>query len=350
MPVADKLSPRYWGGAPQPLPLSHWYLLEPRDPAGSRALAGCELGAARALLAAGHVARGDGGDARDEPEVATYGKIVAVMRSSPAQVDALAAWPRVAAVAGRVLPAVTHPRLLAGIARIAVVAAEHAATLDRLRDRVRAAAVADSPGARVRDPQLEGLRGVFPGIPHYERIRCHVGQQIAETARFLVADEREAAGDAPAVIEPVVVEPPLAAFPWPQALEQLGMLVWRLLAAGTPPDKRAQLAALARALTPLADQLRHLAVRPAALSGAGAMARLVRDLEIPPRRRRPCGTASIPPAPPAPPSSPPAPRRGARPSASCCPCDPWPRSSAAPGPAPPRHADPLLLRRVPPTT
>jgi hypothetical protein len=126
----------FWSGGPARLGFVWWHLYNPRDREGSRALAACSYEAAAAMLAAARAAPTE----IRAPDAAEFagdaGLRVTVARASG---DVRPLSPELVEAVRAELPAVTHPRLLAGVARMAALAAEVDAQLRDLGRRVEAA-------------------------------------------------------------------------------------------------------------------------------------------------------------------------------------------------------------------
>ncbi|MBL0217624.1 MAG: hypothetical protein IPQ07_27585 [Myxococcales bacterium] len=217
---ADKLDgPEYWGGTVG-LDLPYFWQLRPRDPAASRALAACKDDAARALVAAA-------APTPTRPEhVTDYGNMQAVLVEAAADTSAPEA---LRAAIARVLPEVTHPRMVAGVAALAMVAAKFEATCVRLRGQVTASA----PGRRSSLTNLGGkaIATLFSHDMHWwiEQLGTQLGQQILDVSSFLFGDH------------PGPVTPARTVLPWELVMPRLGELLYRLVAPGTPRSTRAEL-------------------------------------------------------------------------------------------------------------
>ncbi|MET9480496.1 hypothetical protein [Streptomyces sp. NPDC006638] len=152
----------YGAGTPLVPPTSHWHALRPRDERGSAALRAVTDADAEALLSA--VAGGS------EPDAA---------------VRAL-------------LPEVTHPGLVAGVAGVVREAARHAERLAKLGERAErgpGALAADGPTVRhaydkVLEPAFEGLApdGYYFGYRNNAQRSTAIFDQIGRVSALLAAD------------------------------------------------------------------------------------------------------------------------------------------------------------------
>ncbi len=220
------LDARYWGGGPAILPIAFWPLLRARDLAGSRALRDATHAQAAAILDAAIAARDAGLDVTaPPPRDFAIDRMVGVM-TSPAPPTPAAGWPAVDAAIVAAL-GLTHPRLIRGVARLAMVAAAHAVALDDLRARASTPSSSSVTDAAVR--------AIAPLIGHVRRYSeppaGQVGAQVEAVAAHLAGG---VATNAPA---------PPTALPWARVLAHLGEATWRLRAPGMPPPQRAAIAA-----------------------------------------------------------------------------------------------------------
>lgn len=240
-PVEARLSPRYWGGGPHRLPLAWWHLLRPRDPAGSRALRDCSDDAAATIFAVARSITARGASPGGGTEVLEgYEGLHVEIEHPPETGSPLIRWPAVADAVRAALPAVSHPRLVAGITAVAMTCAEiDSQALARIREKV------DATGDGPASPNL--VNGDVPAFallvgvdirPWWVRSRNQLGAQIVEASTFLFEDR-----PVPAV-KPLTRAVSDTVLPWSTLITDGTHLLWRLLAPGTPDDARADLARL----------------------------------------------------------------------------------------------------------
>lgn len=161
---AGAQSSDYAKGSPVVLPLHCWHFLRPRDEAGSRALVGLSTEVAGQLLAAAREDRAAGGEAKT-------------------------ALPATRAKVAELVPEISHPRLGAGLAGLAAVAAAADATLAK----ALGAQKSGGAGATVAMPvevdeesfamALELFTGPIGGY-HYGTSHGTPARQAFETGRF----------------------------------------------------------------------------------------------------------------------------------------------------------------------
>lgn len=175
-------SSAFWSGGPARLGILWWHLYNARDREGSRALAACSYEAAASMLAAARAAPA-ASSAPDATELTGYaGLRVTVARASG---DAPPLSPALVEAVRDELPAVTHPRLLAGVVRMAALAAEVDAQVSDLVRRVEAASGAAQ--SSLTNDKVRRLERFFeasfslPGRWGQDRL----GQQIIDAAGFL---------------------------------------------------------------------------------------------------------------------------------------------------------------------
>ncbi|MFO0647549.1 MAG: hypothetical protein U0326_15010 [Polyangiales bacterium] len=172
------------------------------------------------------------------------------MSTPDAPVDVLAGWPSIADAARAALPDVTHPRVLAGVVRMAVLAAETELRIEDLARRVTAAssglAQSGLTNASVRrlDRFFEA-NFALPGRWGQDQL----GPQIVDVAAFLF-DDREPEG-----ARPVVTTVPPCFVAWERTLVHGAELFTTLLGAGTPKAARDEIRAFLALWrsTPFAD-------------------------------------------------------------------------------------------------
>lgn len=214
----DGLRGGYWAGT-APLHMLYWHLLAPRQPAASRALAACSDEAARAIL--------DAATAPDsEPErVMDYGDMQAVLVAAP---KALAVTPALAKAITRALPAVQHPRIVAGVGALAGIAARLAPVVARLKSHLRVE-VSESP---VKNADVKALAKILDhDMPWWvEKLGTQLGQQMLDVSRYLF----EGRDDEPQT-------PARTVFPWELMLTRIGEVLYRVLASATPKSVREEL-------------------------------------------------------------------------------------------------------------
>ncbi len=247
----DALRAMSSGGSPR-LAIPWWHLYQPRDLAASRALSRCTLEQAEALLSAARDARlaKPTNDGDTSQELTGYPGFRVTMSKPDAPVDSLAAWPSIADAARAVLPDVTHPRVLAGVVRMAALAVEAEAHIEDLARRVTAArsGLAQSGVTNASVRRLDRFFEANFSLPgRWDQDR--LGQQIVEVAAFLFGD-REPEGE-----RPVVTTVPPCYVAWERTLAHGAELFTALLGAGTPKAARDEIRAflsLWRA-TPFAD-------------------------------------------------------------------------------------------------
>ena len=211
----------YWGGT-QALDLMRWHLLEPRDREASRSLAACSDAAARAIYAAAVPAP------VERARVIDHGTMQAVL--VPAAAPATST-PALEAAIRAALPAVTHPRMLAGIAALAGVAVRLAPAIERIHGKLRRA---PGPRSALANGDAKALARILDHQMHWwiEKLGTQLGEQMHDVAQFLFSD---AAGP---------VTPARTVMPWDALITRIGELLYRVVARGTPSTARAELVAV----------------------------------------------------------------------------------------------------------
>ncbi|MGF1426771.1 DNA-binding protein [Kitasatospora sp. LaBMicrA B282] len=208
-------------GTPILPPLRYWHYLRPRDPQGSAALRGLTEETAAALLKAAAAVH------PDHPEQLT------------------------AAVAA-LLPQVTDPALLAGIAGVIRFATGPQQQLDAVVERLeRVLAGTEEPAAEVPGPGDEELGWALCGLGAVERW-WGSGQQTrhaAEQLWFLArAAHPDTAAAAPGTVHLDAVEAPVRRLDWTAVPELADAVALRAVAATSTPVDRVALRGLFEAL------------------------------------------------------------------------------------------------------
>jgi hypothetical protein len=213
-----------------------WHLFEPRDPEGSRALAGCTLEQAGDLLrAARSVVRLAADHGREVTDLSKHYKDMRVTMTAPTkEVDPTEENPGLADAVRTVFPDVTHGRLRKGVVAIASLAVDTSRRLVELQTKVRESAATRQSGMTNRD--VLRLDGFFeagfsvPGRWGQDRL----GQQIEDVAAFLF-------GDRPTPLHrPSVVTPAPCFVAWERTLFHGQELLLILLRAPVPETVRAE--------------------------------------------------------------------------------------------------------------
>ncbi len=222
------------------LPLPWWHLYQPRDLAASRALSRCTLEQAEALLSAARealrVKPSNDGDTSEE--LTGYTGLRVTVSKPGAPVDALATWPAIADVARATLPDVTHPRVLAGVVRMAALAAETETHIEDLTRRVTAAGsgLAQSGLTNASVRRLDRFFEANFALPG-RWAQDQLGPQIVDAAAFLFSDA------APEGERPVVTTVPPCYVAWERTLVHGAELFTALLGAGTSKPARDEIRA-----------------------------------------------------------------------------------------------------------
>ncbi len=250
----DCLRAGYWPGTTFRPPQSWWPHLRARDPDGSAALAECSRGRAHELYEAATAALAEGpkeGEHAEADELVDYEDLRVIIERPPPANDPIRRWPSVASAVRQIFPEITHPRLVAGIAGLAITAAEQGRRIAELQATVARQLASDATQSHLVNADLRAidrLLGCNLEIPgRWGRNR--VGQQIHDVASYLLGD---AAGE---------LERPAPGFmAWESALTWTGDFVMHLLAAGTPEPARAAMRTLLEELaaTVLPDHANEL--------------------------------------------------------------------------------------------
>ncbi|MFD9405837.1 hypothetical protein ACFWBN_02270 [Streptomyces sp. NPDC059989] len=215
-PGADRAQGKRRSGhsvGPVPPP-AYWHFLTPRDEASSKALRAVGEETVRALLdAAGRAGTGSGTGSGDfRAEVA------------------------------RLLPEVTAPRVVDGVVRAALLAADVRRRREELSRRVgimRSGPVVEL-GSAVPDTVLvPALGGLLPEVRPY---RSYVPGPYPATLTALAADGRFLRGEIDE--ETRRLAPPVAPAPWAALLGGIDAVAWRAAVETTAEEERAALAAL----------------------------------------------------------------------------------------------------------
>lgn len=227
----NQRTPAYARGTDVVLPLPCWHFLRPRDDAGSHALRSTTDDAARAILDAARDAF-----TKDDKGAAAFLKAKECVETA--------------------FPAVTHPRVRAGLAGLAVIAAEVskllAATIQKSSDAENTAG--QTLPVAVNEPEIvAAIASMTETIGYfYGETACTV-QQIFETAQFFEAPDDETPQERRV---PVAVTNQL----WERLAPMLGGLAYLAVAETTPPNQREALLGLLDLLShlPFADRDHHM--------------------------------------------------------------------------------------------
>ncbi|GAA4894268.1 hypothetical protein ACFPM3_07630 [Streptomyces coeruleoprunus] len=193
-------------------PPAYWHFLTPRDEASSKALRGIGDAAVRALLdaavAEGAAGSGDG----------------------------------VRAAAARVLPEVTEPRVVDGVVRVALLAADVLRRRRELSRRVgimRSGPVVTLPSPVPDTVLAPALYGLLPELRPYE---AHVARPQPATLTAVAADGRHLRGEIDDETRRLAV--PAPPVEWAALVGGIDAVAWRAAVGTTPAEERAALAAL----------------------------------------------------------------------------------------------------------
>jgi hypothetical protein len=241
VPARKHFGSDYWAGTPS-VTLAYFYLLRPRDPKGSRALAGASDEQARALLASAK-------PPEIEPEEVTSAPKLQAVKVARTKKQAITP-EMVRAVEAR-FPEITHPRLKAGVAGMANVALRLAPVVKRLQSHL--AAAERKSESTLHNAGAKALARLFDHqMPWWiEQLGTQLGQQMLDVSHYLF--ESTEAGP---------VTPARSVFPWEALLHRIGEVLYRLLARGTPTTARAELRSVLEtwARTELCNQAPRLRV------------------------------------------------------------------------------------------
>jgi hypothetical protein len=245
VPNDDDLKKAFWAGGGAPLGEAYWGLFVPRDPDGSRALSTCSREAAQTIFSAAE-ASFHAKALKTGAASFVYGHITALEEAHPSVgASKLLAADKdrgslFSAIQGA-LPAVTHPRLVVGIARVSLFAAELQVSLARLQkileDEVATSTLRkEIPVDAFENADAAAVADLFEQDITFwwkSKVGRNLGQQILDVDAFLFGDSVENGPLAPADTE----------FAWRHMLARAGEPLFALLATGTPPEKRIQIAA-----------------------------------------------------------------------------------------------------------
>ncbi len=221
---AGDRAPTFARGTPLIAPVVFWHHLLVRDDAGSRALREVTEDHARALLAAAAEALAstssdpDDGAADDDDDAArAQGAVERAVRAG--------------------LPGVTHERLVAGVAGVALDAAALTRALGDLvaAHDPEASAGALSAGIGLEDDAIQDALTMFVPTQGYAA-HPDLGREVERVAALLTRDE------------PLERAHPVgrSGIDWPELIGDLSAVAFKAVAAGTTPEHRA---ALLRLLT-----------------------------------------------------------------------------------------------------
>ncbi|MBP5862851.1 hypothetical protein F3K20_20725 [Streptomyces scabiei] len=214
-------SPHSVGPLPPP---AYWHFLTPRDDASSKALRAVRDTEARALLGA-----------------ATLGTPGAPTGAAEGTGAAEAA---VRAVLGRLLPEVTEPRIVDGVVRVTLLAADalrRRATLSRRVRIMRSGPVVTLP-AEIPDTALSpALHGLLPELRAHD---APVPGPRPATLTSIAADGRYLRGEIDDETRRLAL--PAEPLDWPALLGRIDAVAWRTAVETTSAEERTSLAALLR--------------------------------------------------------------------------------------------------------
>jgi hypothetical protein len=244
--VGDK-EPAYARGTSTVLPLPCWHFLRPRDEAGSNALRALPDEVARKLLEAAREDLGTVEKARKTPKSALAAALGSTGDEPPLPIATA-----LAAVEAHV-PEVTHPRLRAGLAGLAAVAAEAEASLAK-------ALGATAPGAKRRDGSGESrptvevdekalasalARIVGTASFYYGAERALTTRQMSEVASFFARPAGEDAADSARIeVTPTNLH-------WERLVGRIGAAAFLAVSDATPEPEREALLRLLEFWAPL---------------------------------------------------------------------------------------------------
>ncbi|CAL9312867.1 hypothetical protein [Streptomyces sp. SudanB25_2051] len=207
-------------------PPAYWHFLTPRDEAASKALRAAGDEAVRALLDAALGGGAPGG--RGGADGAAPGGAGAAVR------EALA----------RVLPEVAEPRVVAGVVRAALLAADVLRRREELSRRVavmRSGPVVTLPAEVPDTVLLPALYGLLPQLRPYAAPKV---RPLAATLTAVAADGRHLRGGIDA--ETAALALPATPGEWTALAGRIDAVCWRAAVETTPGEERDALAALLR--------------------------------------------------------------------------------------------------------
>jgi hypothetical protein len=227
-------------GSAQMLPWLWWNLMRPRDPAGSRALRGIEGEALRAILAAAL------SENEPEPDVTSYknlGKVTLSLSGLPRRNhDIERRMPNTAAAVREGIPQLSDAHLVAGITRIAEVAALLQKQLRGWRETFAPRPPEDrlelAPEEDIKDDDAWTLEMTCGMGSH--RGGKDLGRQIQEADHFFASTHPDLGEQ---VLHRPVSESRIA---WEHLAARCGALAFRAFATDTPQEVRDQAIRLLR--------------------------------------------------------------------------------------------------------